>query len=917
MSSKFLSGGSSGDLSSLQNGSFALNVASIVNQDLAVDGVLRSTNRKIGVGLVDETDLSFSVLSNPLAATLIAEDVETTAVGGVRSLNGELSNINGELKSQDGRISLLEMSQPDQGLNTTDTPTFAGLTVNGVAQASDFKSDSVPSYNSAIAALEDKTKYLQSDLFGQPAVIVDPLVPLIVGGPGDGITITNDGEKAISAEDLIVRGRGTLSLRENRTVDPSEIIIAEDSITLDATAIVVDGLPTTTNADVSAGTTLLTKDQVDARIAAAPVTTLASAGGTESLVVSGTGPALSTKGLTAGAGITLTPGANDITIAAPGSNPFDQSLNTTDSPSFVSVEIDGTDPADGSLVLTNEPFVLGTRRSTFASTAPGGLGEGLVYHQYITTASGSNVPNRIGFRVDKGANPSGSLIEWYVDGGPPQLELRAGELDLNSNRIVDVGTPVAGSDAATLDTVSNAVASIPSTTIASAGGTESLVVSATGPALSTKGLTAGAGITLTASANDITLAAANGGNPFDQDLNTTNNVEFADIRTTTDEVHIGADAGIDSQGANAVAVGVNAGQFSQGLCAVALGDSAGAGTLGVPSDSQGQYATAIGCEAGKQEQGSFATAVGSGAGNNAQGSTSVALGRLAGESALGAKAVAIGHLAGRSSSTEGSVYLGSNAGVDGGAHNNTVTIVGRSGVSPYNPSAANQTRIRSGTTELVHDATGLSTNITLDSTNASNGSINTPGGIGCAKSLFVGGDITASGQLVAPNLLGVAIGYGGNIGGANAQNYLGYNQIPNGGTSGTLDQRGLVTLPCSGTLVISYQTQKGEGISFSIIRYDGATTTILGTALLPGFSGLVDTGLAVAAGEQIGFRHLPPAPSAPGNIGLVAYIRPLGSAPAAAALTNNAAGRPQALNAFSIEDRIASLEATVAALVGS
>lgn len=43
--------------------------------------------------------------------------------------------------------------------------------------------------------------------------------------------------------------------------------------------------------------------------------TLGSAGGT-SLVVGGTGPSLSVKGLTAGTGISLTPGANDITIAS-------------------------------------------------------------------------------------------------------------------------------------------------------------------------------------------------------------------------------------------------------------------------------------------------------------------------------------------------------------------------------------------------------------------------------------------------------------------------------------------------------------------------------------------------------------------------------------------------------------------------
>ena len=46
------------------------------------------------------------------------------------------------------------------------------------------------------------------------------------------------------------------------------------------------------------------------------VTTLTTLGGTEDLVVNGTGPALTMKGLTAGAGISLTPSGGDVTIAS-------------------------------------------------------------------------------------------------------------------------------------------------------------------------------------------------------------------------------------------------------------------------------------------------------------------------------------------------------------------------------------------------------------------------------------------------------------------------------------------------------------------------------------------------------------------------------------------------------------------------
>ena len=50
----------------------------------------------------------------------------------------------------------------------------------------------------------------------------------------------------------------------------------------------------------------------------ASTVTLASAGGTESLVNDGVGPALVTKGLNAGSGITLTSTGDDVTIANSG-----------------------------------------------------------------------------------------------------------------------------------------------------------------------------------------------------------------------------------------------------------------------------------------------------------------------------------------------------------------------------------------------------------------------------------------------------------------------------------------------------------------------------------------------------------------------------------------------------------------------
>lgn len=71
---------------------------------------------------------------------------------------------------------------------------------------------------------------------------------------------------------------------------------------------------------------------------------LANAGGTESLVNDGTGPALATKGLTAGTGIALTGTANDVTIANtdPGSA---VTLADSGTGTHVNLVDDGTGPA--------------------------------------------------------------------------------------------------------------------------------------------------------------------------------------------------------------------------------------------------------------------------------------------------------------------------------------------------------------------------------------------------------------------------------------------------------------------------------------------------------------------------------------------------------------------------------------------
>ena len=99
--------------------------------------------------------------------------------------------------------------------------------------------------------------------------------------------------------------------------------------------------------------------------------TLTSAGGTETLVNSGTGPSLATKGLTAGAGITLTPSATDITITSTAS-----SVSLTSAGGTETLVNDGTGPSLATKGLTAGAGITLTPSATditITSTGGGGV----------------------------------------------------------------------------------------------------------------------------------------------------------------------------------------------------------------------------------------------------------------------------------------------------------------------------------------------------------------------------------------------------------------------------------------------------------------------------------------------------------------------------------------------------------------
>jgi len=151
------------------------------------------------------------------------------------------------------------------------------------------------------------------------------------------------------------------------TPQVNTLVVPEDTLVNEAIELVVDyfceRLSNVPEAVVVSGTGITVTDNTVGNVTTYTVTNsspassvaLTSAGGTETLVNDGTGPALATKGLTAGNGITLTSSATAVTITAavnkysqlivlPGSGTITipHNLNTLDI--IVAVSQDGTPP---------------------------------------------------------------------------------------------------------------------------------------------------------------------------------------------------------------------------------------------------------------------------------------------------------------------------------------------------------------------------------------------------------------------------------------------------------------------------------------------------------------------------------------------------------------------------------------------
>ena len=180
--------------------------------------------------------------------------------------------------------------------------------------------------------------------YGVPTSIIPPFtidywryIGAFVTGIGGTVTLTSAG----GTETLVSGGVGPALQTKGLTAGDG-ISLSSDAVSITITnsspatsvtltsaggteTLVVDGSgPSLSNKGLTAGDAItLTGGVNDVTITnSSPATsvTLASAGGTETLVVDGSGPSLSNKGLTAGFNITLTGGVNDVTISTSGAS---------------------------------------------------------------------------------------------------------------------------------------------------------------------------------------------------------------------------------------------------------------------------------------------------------------------------------------------------------------------------------------------------------------------------------------------------------------------------------------------------------------------------------------------------------------------------------------------------------------------
>ena len=282
-----------------------------------------------------------------------------------------------------------------------------------------------------------------------------------------------------------------------------------ESLVNDGTAptLATKGLTAGTGISLTGAATLITIAATGTNIS------LSSAGGTETLVNDGTGPTLATKGLTAGTGISLTGAASAVTII--NSSPA-SSVALTSAGGTETLVNDGTGPALATKGLTAGTGIsltgaatAVTIATTVALSSAGGT-ESLVNDGTAPTLATKGLTAGTGISLTGAAtavtiiNASPATSVTLGSAGGTETLVSDGTGPTLATKGLTAGTGISLTGAATLITIAATGTNI---SLSSAGGVETLVNNGTGPTLATKGLTAGTGISLTGAATLITIAA--------------------------------------------------------------------------------------------------------------------------------------------------------------------------------------------------------------------------------------------------------------------------------------------------------------------------------------------------------------------------------------------------------------------------
>lgn len=229
----------------------------------------------------------------------------------------------------------------------------------------------------------------------------------------------------------------------------------------------------------------------------------------------------------------------------------------------------------------------------------------------------------------------------------------------------------------------------------------------------------------------------------DTKLSTTGGTMTGNITTLrTDDARILLGSGVVTTGTGHVLIGQNAGGINGGNSSnISIGQNAGNNASIAPNSIQ------IGSNAGNA--GTLNSSICIGQNSQSQGQDSIAVGNTA-SSGTGSS-IAIGNTANVSGGLA-SICVGVNTsansngvaiGREAKVLNSETIIINSNAGTILQSSAANQIRMRAGTTILDYDATGMSIPVNVSSSSTTTGSLKITGGVGITQNCNIGGVINS------------------------------------------------------------------------------------------------------------------------------------------------------------------------------